>query len=80
MTSKEDLQRLFQQYQESSLVNIGDDFHNLVNTAIKLNVRFGLWEISSQKDMDNFAQACKLYSQGMDYSDALRSAIYDKQE
>ena len=78
MTSKEDLQKLVEDYKQSNPVNIGDDFYNLVNTAIKLNVRFGLWEISSQQDMDNFAKACKLYSQGMDYSDALRSAIYDK--
>ncbi len=78
MISIRDLQDKVQEYDQSNPVNIGDDFYNLVNTAIKLDVRFGLWEISSQQDMDDFAQACKLYSQGMDYSNAMRSAIYDK--
>lgn len=80
MTSKEDLHELVQQYEQTTPASEVDSFANLVNAAIQVNVRFGTWEISSQKDMDNFAQACKLYSQGMDYSDALRSAIYDKQE
>ena len=79
MSSIKNLQDKVQGYYQSNPVNIGDDFYNLVNTAIKLDVRFGLWEISSQEDMNNFAQVCKLYSQGMDYSDAMRSAIYDKQ-
>ena len=69
MSSIRDLQDKVQEYDQSNPVNIGDDFCNLVNTAIKLDVKFGLWEISSQEDMNNFAQACNLYSQGMDYSD-----------
>lgn len=80
MTSKEDLHELVRRYEQATPVNEGGSFADLVNAAIQVNVRFGTWEIGNQEDMDNFARACKLYSQGLDYSDAMRSAIYDKHE
>lgn len=80
MTSKKDLHKLVQQYEQTTPANEVDSFANLVNAAIQVNARFAIWQIGSQQDIDHFVKACKLYSQGRDYSDAMRSAIYDKHE
>ena len=80
MISKDDLYKLVQQHEQATPADEIDCFANLVNAAIQVNARFAIWQIGSQQDIDHFVKACKLYSQGRDYSDAMRSAIYDKQE
>ena len=70
--------KLVQHYEQTSPVNEVDSFANLVNAAIQVNTRFAIWQIGSQQDIDHFVKACKLYSQGWDYSDAMRSAIDDR--